>query len=513
MAPSKLRAARPGHFRIGREEGEKPLVSGCSRREFLGILAAAGMTGSFLGWGACRPRNSRPPNVLLLFADDQRFDTIHALGNPQIRTPNLDALAEKGMVFSRAYIMGSYSGAVCIPSRAMMLTGKSLFELKDNGSVIPEEQTMWPELFRRSGYTTFATGKWHSDAGAFARCYSAGDEIFFGGMSDHWNVPVFRFDPTGQYAARTPVIEMPLSSNEVVYKNYDHIVEGKHSSELFSDAAISFLENYRGGSPFLMAVSYTAPHDPRTVPQADLDLYDPKSIPLPENFLPEHPFDIGDVRIRDELLAGFPRTEEEIRKHIAEYYAAITHLDAQIGRVLEALTRTGREKDTIVVFSADNGLAVGQHGLLGKQNLYEHSVHVPLIMSGPGIPAGAERDAFCYLNDVGPTLCELAGIVPPRDIWGVSLAPAIQDPSRVPREALVFAYKDFLRGFRYRNWKLILTNVRGRRVVQLFDLDNDPRETKNLADNPGFRLLFDELKERMQHLLKAAGDTADIINW
>ncbi len=478
-----------------------------SRREFLGCLAAAGVSGTFFCLEACRNRGRRRPNILFLFADDQRFDTIHALGNPDIHTPNLDALAERGTVFSRAYIMGSHSGAVCIPSRAMLLTGKSLFELKDRGSVIPEEHAMWPELFRKSGYITFGTGKWHSDRAAFARCYSAGNEIFFGGMSDHWNVPVNDFDPGGQYAARTPVIEKPHSSNEITYRSYDHIVEGKHSSELFSDAAISFLETYRERAPFLMVVSYTAPHDPRTAPQSYLDMYDPEAISLPENFLPEHPFDIGDLRVRDELLAGFPRREEEIRKHIAEYYAAITHLDAQLGRVLEALKRSRREKDTIVVFSADNGLAVGQHGLMGKQNLYEHSVHVPLVMSGPGIPVRERREALCYLNDVGPTLCDLAGIPAAQDIWGVSLVPVLRDRARVPREALVFAYRDFLRGLRTEDWKLIQTNVGGRQVVQLFDLKRDPWETRSLADDPKLAGVIDELTQRMQRLLKAAGDT------
>ena len=481
----------------------------CSRRKFLGYLATAGVTGSFFSSGACRSRGSRPPNILLLFADDQRFDTIRTLGNPHIRTPHLDALAAGGTVFSRAYIMGSHSGAVCVPSRAMLFTGKSLFRLQDRGSFIPEGQPMWPELFRKSGYTTFATGKWHSDKAAFARCYSAGGEIFFGGMSDHWNVPVYHFDPSGKYAARIPVIEKPQSSNKIVYKNCDHIIEGKHSSELFGDAAISFLETYRGRAPFLMVVSFTAPHDPRTAPPSYLDMYDPESIPLPENFLPEHPFDIGDLGVRDELLAGFPRTEEEIRKHIAEYYAIITHLDAQIGRVLEALKRSGREEDTIVVFCADNGLAVGQHGLMGKQNLYEHSVHVPLIMRGPKIPVRERRDAFCYLNDIGPTLCDLAAIPPPPNILGVSLVPVLQDPARVTREALAFAYRNFLRGLRYKIWKLIRTNVRGRRSVQLFDLESDPAETRNLADGEKSAGLVEELTQRLQRLLKDAGDTVD----
>jgi arylsulfatase A-like enzyme len=484
-------------------------VPACSRREFLGYLAVAGVAGSFLGWEGCRPRGSGPPNILFLFADDQRFDTIRALGNPHIQTPHLDALVKRGTVFRQAYIMGSQSGAVCIPSRAMLLTGKSLFLLQNKGSVIPEEHAMWPELLRKAGYTTFATGKWHSDRAAFARCYSAADEVFFGGMSDHWNVPVYHFDPSGKYAVQTPVIEKPQSSNAITFKNYDHIAEGKNSSELFSEAVISFLDSYRGRAPFLAYVAYTAPHDPRTAPQAYLDMYDPASIPLPKNFLPEHPFDIGDTRIRDELLAGFPRTKDEIRKHIAEYYAAITHLDAQIGRVLEALKRSGREKDTVIVFSGDNGLAIGQHGLMGKQNLYEHSVHVPLNMSGPGIPVGTERDALCYLNDIGPTLCDLAGIAPPRNIWGTSLVPVLRDPEKSPREALVFAYKNYLRGLRWKNWKLILTNVQGKRFIQLFDLGSDPKETKNLAGDPELRQFVGELTERTQGILRAAGDAAD----
>jgi arylsulfatase A-like enzyme len=162
------------------------------------------------------------------------------------------------------------------------------------------------------------------------------------------------------------------------------------------------------------------------------------------------------------------------------------------------------------VFSADNGLALGQHGLMGKQNLYEHSVHVPLVLSGPGIPVGAERDAFCYLNDVGPTLCDLAGIASPRNILGISLSPVLQNPARAPREALAFAYRSFLRGLRYRDWKLILTNVRRRRFAQLFDLERDPGEAQNLAGDRKFSGVVEGLTHRMQGLLKEAGDPVDL---
>ncbi len=121
---------------------------------------------------------------------------------------------------------------------------------------------------------------------------------------------------------------------------------------------------------------------------------------LPESFLPGHPFDNGMLKIRDEKLAPFPRTEKVVRKHLADYYAAITHTDAQIGRILDALEKSGKRDNTLIVFSSDNGLAMGSHGLMGKQNVYDHSVHVPLIVAGPGIPKGETRSALCYIYDL-----------------------------------------------------------------------------------------------------------------
>ncbi|GAF96928.1 unnamed protein product, partial [marine sediment metagenome] len=290
---------------------------------------------------------------------------------------------------TNAYIMGSMSGAVCMPSRAMLMTGRTLFRLEGSGGTVPEEQVTMPETLQKAGYNTFETGKWHQDRATFKRCFTHGSKIFFGGMSNHYKVPVNDFDPTGEYP------------KEKIYSD-----EGKHSSELFSDAAIRFLRDYADDKPFFMYVSFTAPHDPREMPVEYLDMYDSDKIPLPENFMPEHPFDNGELIIRDELLAKFPRTPEEIRTHIAAYYAMITHVDAQIGRILDTLKETGNAENTIIIFSGDNGLAVGQHGLLGKQNLYEHSVHVPLIISGPGMPVGEKRDALCYLFDIFPTLCD-----------------------------------------------------------------------------------------------------------
>ena len=405
------------------------------------------------------------PNVLFLFTDDQRFDTIRALGNAQIQTPNMDALVEAGTAFTHAAIMGGTSGAVCMPSRAMMLTGRTLFHLQECGATIPPDHVMFPEALREVGYTTFGTGKWHNGRAAHQRCFTQGGRIFFGGMSPHFEVPVYDYDPEGAYP-----------------EGGHHVESGRHSSDLFSEAAVRFLESYDGPAPFFAYVSYTAPHDPRDTHPRYHEMYDPDEIPLPENFLPEHPFDNGEMTIRDEQLAPWPRTPEIIRRHIADYYAMITHADATIGRILAALQESGRAENTILVFAGDNGLAVGRHGLMGKQNLYEHSIRVPLVMAGPGIPSGERRETPCYLLDIYPTLFELLGLNVPESVEGLSLLPALQEERQKVRNSQFYAYRHFQRALRRGRHKLIEYSVNGHRTTQLFDLKNDPCETENLCD-------------------------------
>ena len=261
---------------------------------------------------------------------------------------------------------------------------------------------------------------------------------------------------------------------------------------------------------FFLYLSYTAPHDPREMPEKYLNMYDPEKIPLPENFLPGHPFDNGELEVRDEKLAPRPRTPEEIRKHTAAYYAMITHVDDQIGRVLTTLKETGHSENTIIVFSGDNGLAVGQHGLLGKQNVYEHSVHVPLVINGPGIPEGEKRGDFCYLFDIFPTLCDLTGLPVPESVDGINLAPVIREETRKPRDSLFFAYKNFQRSVRTDRWKLILYNVNGVKTTQLFDLANDPQETNNLVGEQAYTGRIRELTTLMENWIKKTGDKVDL---
>ncbi len=427
------------------------------------------------------------PNILFLFTDDQRFDTIRALGNEEIITPNMDRLVELGTTFTHATIQGSVVPAVCQPSRAMLMTGRSLYRApRDCG-----ELTTLPQHLRAHGYETFGTGKWHNLPDSYARSFSSGASIFFGGMWNHLEMPVYDFHPQGSYPQE------------------DRYVAKTFSSELFSDDAVTFLSETPEDRPFFAYVSYTAPHDPRMAPKEYAELYDPAKITVPSNFQPVHSFNNGEMVIRDEMLAPFPRTPEIVQEHIAAYYAMITHLDAQIGRVLEALEESGRADDTIVVFAGDNGLAVGQHGLMGKQNMYEHSVRVPLVMSGPGIEAGERSDALCYLLDIFPTLCERVDLPAPETVEGRSLAAALRDErAEVGYESLFFAYRDCQRAVRDDRWKLVEYFEPAERVTQLFDLQADPLETANLASAPAMEEEVSRLRGMLGEWQRRVGDEA-----
>ena len=397
------------------------------------------------------------PNVLFLFADDQRPDAVAAFGNEHIQTLHLDSIAREGFRFSSNYCMGSIHGAVCQPSRAMLLSGRTLYRVPMN---LKDTPTL-PELLGEAGYATFGTGKWHNGGDSFLRSFQAGRSVMLGGMSDHTKVPIV--DVTDDHTF-TPKRE-----------------GDRFSSELFVDAAIEFIEGHTEEAPFFCYVAFTAPHDPRQPPLAYREYYYENRPPLPPNFMPQHPFHNGWMTGRDEVLAGWPRTEEVISDQLAEYYGLITHMDEQIGRVLQALERTGHADDTIVVFAADHGLAVGSHGLLGKQSVYEHSMGCPLIISGPGVPKG-ESAALTYLFDLFPTLCSLTGITPPEGVEGRDLAPVWRSEVAGVRDTLFLTYEDKMRSVRDGRFKLIRYPLIDH--TQLFDLQADPHELSDLAGEP-----------------------------
>ena len=422
---------------------------------------------------------SSQPNILFMIADDHRWDAIAGMGDPTVKTPILDSLMARGTTFHQTHIMGSLSGAVCVPSRAAVLTSANLFR-SGGQNQINRDLAVWPQVMREAGYHTFGAGKWHNDRQTYINSFADGGKIFFGGMGNQYKVPVFDYDPTGAYP------------KEAKY------IGDKFSTELFTDAAVQFLENYEKPNPFFLYLSFTSPHDPRTPPDEYATMYPPEDIPVPENFLPEHPFDNGEMRIRDEVLAPFPRTPEIVQQHIADYYGMISHMDAEIGRVLQTLEAVGQLDNTIIIYTADHGLAVGQHGLFGKQNLYSHSIRVPSIFVGPGVPEGQSVDTLTYLYDVFPTACDLTKVDCPDTVEGCSLVPLMEGCVDKVRDTVFAAYKDIHRTVSDGRWKLIRYYVskktgKGTDCIQLFDLEQDPWETTNLAELP-------EHSERIQAL-------------
>jgi len=400
-------------------------------------------------------RSPLGPNILLIFADDQRWDTICALGNPEIRTPQLDRLVERGFHFTNAYCMGSMIPAVCTPSRTMLLTGRSLWRIPDpRAAELPAGVVPLPTALRDAGYATWHCGK---RGNSYRAAHAA-------------------FDTNLENDGRTAA-----------------------SATEHAERAIDFLKQHDGSRPFFMYLAPPVPHDPRLAPDEFTRLYAADKLSLSKNFLPEHPFDNGELRVRDELLAPHPRTPAAMRQHLADYYATITHLDHEVGRVLAALDERGWTDDTIVIYSSDQGLAVGgRHGLMGKQNLYEH-FKSPLVIAGPGIPHG-QSAALVYLFDLFPTICDVAGAKTPASAEGHSLLPIVGGEQSKVRDWLLCCYRECQRMVRDERWKLIEYRATDGRHTQLFDLQLDPDELHNLADV----LQFDGERIRLEALLLEA---------
>jgi len=439
-------------------------------------------------------------NVVFILSDDQRYNTIHALGNKDIITPNLDRLVKMGTTFTRAHIMGGRQGAICMPSRVMMLAGRYENHLQKDGAIIPVETPTFPEVLRTQGYTTFQSGKWHSDKASYNRSFSDGDNIFFGGMNfpdsgGQERPKMFHYDPTGVYSQSAKW-------------------QGNHfSSAYYTEVAVNFINQQKNSNkPFVCYLAFTSPHDPRTAPERFRKLYDYTKLPLPESFMPQHPFDNGELKVRDELLLPKPLNKDSIKKETAEYYAMISEMDSHVGEVLDALQVNGMMENTLIIFAGDNGLAVGNHGLLGKQNLYDHSVRVPLIIAGPGLPGNKRSDALCYLSDIAPTVLDFTGVALPNSIESKSLLPTITKDVLL-RDNIYFVYRDLMRGVRTAdNWKLIVYNVNGVHTTQLFDLNTDPYELHNLASENKYNSKLQQLTVLLAKDMKDYDNDLDITN-
>lgn len=423
-----------------------------------------------VGLVALLPTSSRAakPNILHVHADDHRADGLSAFGHPILKTPNLDTLVARGFTFTHCYTMGSMVGAVCQPSRTMMLTGKSWLRIPKARSGEGDPEKSLPKVMSRAGYET-----WH--------CGKPGNEYTVGLKAFDTNLSMA--DPTPQ--------------------------ERRGSSERHADAAIKFLHERKTDRPFYIYLAPPVPHDPRVAAPEFHKLYDPAKVPLPPAFMPLHPFDNGEMTVRDEQLAPWPRTPADTKQQLADYYACITGLDHHVGRIFEELKKTGQWENTIVIFTGDNGLSVGEHGLFGKQNLYEFGgMHVPCVVAGPGIPKG-KSEAFVYLMDLFPTFAELGGATLPDGVEGKSLVPIITGKTAKVRDVLYSGYRDCQRAVRDDRWKLIRYPLVDR--TQLFDLSTDPHELNDLAEKPEHLGKVAEMLALLEKEMTRYGDTAPLI--
>ncbi len=441
---------------------------------------------------------TRPPNFLVIISDDQRADTIAALGNVHINTPNLDRLTREGMTFSRA----SCAFPLCVPSRAEILTGATAFRngVPYGGGRLAQGNVFWADVLHKAAYHTWYCGKWMNDGSPKTRGYEETSGLFSsGGAGDAGKLP--RYGRKGRLITGYQGWTFKTDDGKPELDKGIGLVG--ETSRYIADGAIALLER-RSEQPFFLHVNFTAPHDPLIIPLGYEGKYDSAKMPLPVNFRPSHPFDHGNAGSRDEELLPLPRIEKDVREEIAAYYAVIDDMDAQIGRILNTLEITGQYGNTVIIFSSDHGLALGSHGLMGKQNMFEHTINVPFIIAGPGIPRGQRTAAQMYLRDMYPTTCELAGVPIPESVQGRSLVPILKGTSDRIYAATYGYFHDRQRMIRTDRWKLIYYPHLNKH--QLFDLEADPSELMDLSSHADHQPQLHRLSAQLQDWFARQGD-------
>lgn len=399
------------------------------------------------------------PNILIVFTDDQRADTIGALGNAHIKTPNIDKLAKRAFVFGNGYCYGAHTGAVCVASRNQLMTGNVWHRWAPQKRCSADGETM-PKVMKAAGYQTFYREK--------------------------------------SARANHPKILEQFDHYKDIH-NVKALMSGR-ACRPFVDDAIEFLKSGRDTSkPFFMYLGVSGPHDPRFAEKHFRDMYDSSKLPLPKNFKPIHHWDIGSMTIRDECLEKWPRGKEATRSHIYDYYALMSAMDYDLGRLFDYLDEAQLTENTIIIYSSDHGLALGSHGLFGKQNVYEDGMKVPFFIAGPGIKPG-KSDALVYLHDIFPTVADFGGGSLKEKHDGQSFRPLIEGKDKDGRSYLSLAYQDSQRSVRDQRWKLMVFPQINRH--QLFDLKNDPDEIHDVAkQNPEqVRRLMEILKKEQMAL-------------
>jgi arylsulfatase A-like enzyme len=417
---------------------------------------------------------AKRPNILFILVDDQSpFDLKVYNPESKLETPNIDRLAREGVVLDTAYQMGSWSGAVCTPSRHMIMSGRTVWHLpgKRNRKNHPNEgnkELVPPDLadftmaavFNNAGYDTMRTCK-------NGNSYEAANKLF-----------TIRKDATKRGGTAESGSEW---HGDQVMDYLKHREAGHDENPFLIYYGFSHPHDTRDGTPELLKKYGAVNHTDKNSPPAENPLQ-PK---LPVNYLPEHPFHHGHPGLRDEVAVSGVwerRDERTIRNELGREFACSENIDIQIGRVLKQLEKTGEIDNTWIIYTADHGMAIGRHGLQGKQNLYEHTWRVPYIVKGPGVPAGVRGTGNIYLLDTLATLCDIAGITAPKTNEGNSFRSVLEGTQKTVRDTLFGVYcggtKPGMRCVRKGDWKLIKYDVLDGKVreTQLFNLVENPHE-------------------------------------
>ena len=395
-----------------------------------------------------RPKHT---NVIVIVADDLGYGDIAAFGNPIVQTPNLDRMAAEGVTLTQHYS----ASPICAPARASLLTGRynhrtGAVDVPSNRGLdrISLAETTVADLFKSAGYATGMVGKWHNGVHDMryhpnARGFDEFTGFLNGGM-DYWQW-VLDYDGTPKPA------------------------DGRYLTDVFSDEAVEFVQRHRE-EPFFLYLAYNAPHAPLQAPEELLERYQ----------------GIG------------------LTPAVSALYAMIERMDEGIGRLRETLELLGLLEDTLVVFTSDHGLAIGSHGLMGKQNMYDHTIRVPFIIVGPGITKGQRVPAFGFLRDMFPTVCDLAGLPIPKTVEAKSLAPLLRGQRQNVHSAGYGYFQDVQRMIWMENWKLVFYLKTGRH--QLFNLTDDPHELNDLSRSPVRRARLRRMRRSLNQWFHDQGD-------
>jgi arylsulfatase A-like enzyme len=483
-------------------------MSGRTRFALLGFL--------LVSWVSL-PATAKPTNVLFIAVDDLR-PALGCYGDPLAKTPNIDALAKRGLVFKRAYCQQ----AVCSPSRTSLLTGRrpdttKIYNLQDHfRTTIPDVVTL-PQHFKDNGYHAQAFGK-----------------IFHGGLDDpkSWSVPATGVQAPNYSPAVNAVVQkkrkaaaekglqgqaMNRASKGIAWESVDTDDDDSLNDGDTATRAIGALREIRD-KPFFLAVGFIKPHLPFVAPKKYFDLHPPESFKVAPN--KTRPSGAPDVAFTNfaELRAyeGMPKNPEpmpdaQALELIRAYYAAASYMDAQVGRLLAELDALKLRDDTIVILWGDHGWHLGEQGMWCKHTNFENAARAPLIVSQPAQKtAGQKTDALVEFVDIYPTLVELAGLMPADGLEGTSLAPLIAEPSNAwksaafsqyPRQGGVMGYSMRTDRYRYTEWQDKEGKVLAR---ELYDHQADPAETRNVAEGADQTTVIAELSKKLKDGWRAA---------